>query len=405
MNWNETSHLAIEALRANKMRAILTMLGVIIGSACIVLVVTIALAGKKYISQQIEAVGSNIVYASLQQSSLGQNAILADQISIDDLDAVRAEVPRVIQAAGSNDLAMDVQAGGKSWPVALIGVTQGFQKIRRLIVFHGRYLDDADFSSVSKVCVISEHLSQRIFPGQNPVGENLHMGELTFTIIGVFRERVGTFGQSEIRTDSVVVPFPLIKYYTGDAFLITLYAQAASADDVPLLTQQVRDVLTSRHRREASYNVENLASILETARNISYAMTVVLLLIAMLALVISGIGIMNIMLVSVTERTREIGIRKAIGARQREILYQFLLEAALISGIGAVIGIVIAVALPISTEILLQYLPVPGGITIPISWLSVFLAFAVSCATGVIFGYLPAQKAARLQPVESLHYE
>jgi putative ABC transport system permease protein len=405
MNWAETSNLAVEALRANKLRAILTMLGVIIGSACIVLVVTIALTGRKYINQQIEAVGSNIVFAGLEQSNLSRNVSLADQITVGDMEAVKQGIPQVVQVAGTNDIPMDVVAGRNVWPVSLVGVTQGFEQIRKLVILRGRYFDDADFATVSKVCLVTEHLAQNALPGDNPVGQTIHVGELTFTVIGTFRERTGTFGQSEIRTDSVIIPFPLIKYYVGDSYIVTLYAQAASADDVPLVTQEVRQILQSRHRPEASYNVQNLTSILQTARNISYALTIVLLLVAMLALVISGIGIMNIMLVTVTERTREIGIRRAIGAQRREILMQFLIEAVLISGIGALIGIALAVAIPFVAETLLQFLDVPGGITIPISWLSVVLAFVVSCATGVLFGYLPAKKAASLQPVESLRYE
>jgi putative ABC transport system permease protein len=405
MNWSETSNLAIEALRANKLRATLTMLGVIIGSACIVLVVTVALAGKRYIGDQIEAVGSNIVYAWLEQSNTSQNVSLADQISVGDLNAIEQGVPQVTHVSGTNDIPMTVVAARKVWPVKLIGVTQGFQQIRKLVILHGRYFDDADFSTVSKVCVVSEHLAQIALPTDNPVGQEIHVGELSFTVIGTFRERVGTFGQSEIRDDSVLVPFPLIKYYAGDNYIVTLYAQADRPEDVPEVTQDVTRILQSRHRPEANYNVQNLTSILQTARSISVALTVVLLLIAMLALVISGIGIMNIMLVTVTERTREIGIRKAIGAQRKEILYQFLIEAVLISGVGALIGIAIAVAIPFAIEALVQFLPVPGGIVIPISWLSVAAAFIVSCATGVLFGYLPAKKAASLQPVESLRYE
>jgi putative ABC transport system permease protein len=405
MNWSETSNLAIEALRANKLRATLTMLGVIIGSACIVLVVTVALAGKRYIGDQIEAVGSNIVYAWLEQSNTSQNVSLADQISVSDLNAIEQGIPQVTHVSGTNDIPMTVVAARKVWPVKLIGVTQGFQQIRKLVILRGRYFDDADFSTVSKVCVVSEHLAQIALPTDNPVGQEIHVGELSFTVIGTFRERVGTFGQSEIRDDSVLVPFPLIKYYAGDNYIVTLYAQADRPEDVPEVTQDVTRILQSRHRPEANYNVQNLTSILQTARSISVALTVVLLLIAMLALVISGIGIMNIMLVTVTERTREIGIRKAIGAQRKEILYQFLIEAVLISGVGALIGIAIAVAIPFAIEALVQFLPVPGGIVIPISWLSVAAAFIVSCATGVLFGYLPAKKAASLQPVESLRYE
>jgi putative ABC transport system permease protein len=405
MSWSETWGLAVEALRANRVRAALTMLGVVIGSACIVLVVTVALTGRKYIRAQIEAVGSNIVYANLAQSNASQTVALADQLSMGDLDAVRQSVPQAMRVAGTSDIPLTVVAEGKTLPVALVGVTQGFQQIRNLVISRGRYFDDSDFSAVNKVCLVSEHLAQTALPPGNPIGQSIHLGELNLPIIGVFRERIETFGQSEIRTDSVLVPFPLIRYYTGDAFIVTLYAQADNAEDVPQVTDEIARILRSRHRSDAEYEIQNLSSILETSRRVSLAMTIVLLVIALLALLISGIGIMNIMLVSVTERTREIGIRKAIGARQREILYQFLLEAILISGIGALIGIAMAVAIPFSVEFLAQFLPLPPGVSIPISWLSVALAFLVSCATGVLFGYLPAKTAAQLQPVESLRFE
>jgi len=384
---------------------VLTMLGVVIGSACIVLVVTVTLTGKKYIRRQIEAVGSNIVYAGLSQSNSSQTTALADQISMEDLEAVRRGVPDAVRVAGTNDIPMTVVASGKAWPIALVGVTPEFQQIRNLVVSRGRYFDDSDFSTVSKVCLVSEHLAQTALPYGDPVGESIRVGEVNLTVIGVFHERVETFGQSEIRTDSVLAPFPLIRYYTGDAFIVTLYAQADTPDDVPEVTDEVAQILRSRHRPEVEYDVQNLSSILETSRRISLAMTIVLLLIAMLALVISGIGIMNIMLVSVTERTHEIGIRKAIGARRQEILYQFLLEAVLISGIGALVGIGLAVAIPFLVETLAEFLPIPGGLSISISWVSVASAFIVSCATGIFFGYLPAKTAARLQPVESLRYE
>jgi putative ABC transport system permease protein len=405
IRWSETWHLAIEALRANRVRAALTMLGVVIGSACIVLVVTVGLTGRTFVRHQIEAVGSNIVFASIAQSSSSQNVALGDQISPGDLDAVRQEIPEAVRVAGTNDIPMSVVAEGKTWPVILIGVTPEFQQIRNLIIPRGRYFDGGDFSSVSKVCVVSEHLAQIALPGQDPVGQSIHVGEFTFTIIGVFRERIDTFDQSEIRADSLLVPFPLIRYYIGDAFIETLYAQSDQPEDVSLVTNRVGQVLKNRHRPEAEYDVQNLSSILETSRRISFALTIVLLLVALLALLISGIGIMNIMLVTVTERTREIGIRKAIGARPQEILYQFLFEAILISGVGAVVGIALALAIPISVEVFARFTPLPAGLHIPISWLSVILAFVVSCATGVLFGYLPARTAAQLQPVESLRYE
>ena len=221
----------------------------------------------------------------------------------------------------------------------------------------------------------------------------------------MFHERTATFGLTEVTRNSVLVPMGLIKYYTGESYLRTLYVQADRAESVPELTKQVAQLLSSRHRRGAEYLVENLGSLLDSARRISMALTVLLIVVATIALTISGIGIMNIMLVTVTERTREIGIRKAIGAPRSAILYQFLMEAVLISGTGALIGIAIAVAIPVALNIVISLVPELSGVHIPVSWVSVVLAFLVSCSTGVLFGYLPANRAARLQPTESLRYE
>ena len=226
-----------------------------------------------------------------------------------------------------------------------------------------------------------------------------------FTVIGVFRERGATFGQTEIQPRTAIVPFPLIKDFTGTEYFKTFYAQAIRSDEVPAVARQVQEILQSRHRPGARYLVSDLSGILETARNISTALSVVLILIAMIALLISGIGIMNIMLVTVTQRTHEIGVRKAIGAPRNAILCQFLMEAVLISGMGALIGILIAVSIPALINFLISFFPVAENIVIPTSWLSVVVAFLVSCSTGVLFGYLPARRASRLDPVESLRYE
>jgi putative ABC transport system permease protein len=403
--WRETWALALQALRANKVRAMLTMLGVIIGSACIVLVVTVSLAGKRYIIGQIEAVGSNLIYAEIIHSGMVRPLTLTDEITPTDMQAVRESIPAVVEAAGTSDMTMSLSVDGQEHPINLVGVTDGYQKIRNLVILEGRYLDQDDLRTQSKVCLLTQQLAKLLFPTENPVGKNIAVGELHFIVIGVFKERVATFGQTEIRPESVIVPFSLIKYYTGTEFFGTLYIQVDKSEDVVMVTDEVRQVLASRHRPEAKYRVENLAGILEAAHKISLALTVLLILVALIALTISGIGIMNIMLVTVTERTREIGIRKAIGARRDAILYQFLTEAVLISGTGALIGIAIAVAIPLAINFLIGFFPEIGGITIPVSWLSVLLAFIVSCSTGLLFGYLPANRAANLHPTESLRYE
>ena len=398
MDIRETVSVAIDALRANKLRAILTSLGVIIGSASIVLVVTVALTSKKFVLSQIESIGSNLVQVELVQRP-DKPQPLSYEMTLEDMEAAKS-IPNVVEVAGTRELPMTVVAGGVERPVNLVGVTEGYQVIRRLLILRGRFLDAGDMEMRSKVCLITTQLADRIFGQENPIGRSIRMGELTFTVVGVFRERVETFGLSDIQENSVVLPFTLMKYYTGMEVVRLLDVQAARAEDVPSVQRQLSQLLRSRHPPEAEYKVLTLTAILNAAKNISLALTILLIVIAFIALVISGIGIMNIMLVTVKERTREIGIRKAIGAARREIMYQFLIESFVISGGGAVIGILIGIAIPVGAQFFL-----PGNLRVPVSSLSVVIAFVVSCSTGLFFGYLPANQAASLQPVESLRYE
>jgi putative ABC transport system permease protein len=396
----ETWRVAVEALWSNKLRAILTTLGVVIGSACIVLVVTVAVTGRRYVIGQIEGVGANLVYANYEVNPQ-QAVVRSDQITLADMEAVKNSLPNVVAvAATSQGLLRNVVTGGVEHAVTLFGATNGFQVIRNLLILKGRFLDAIDEQSHSKVCLVTDELASLIFPNEDPIGKSLRVGQISFTVVGVFRERVGTFGLSEIQRYTVLVPFSLMQYYIGDNAVEILYAQADGPEDVVLVTSQVGDLLRSRHSRTATYVVQNLSAILDAARRIGTALTVVLLVIGFIALMVSGIGIMNIMLVTVTERTREIGIRKAIGARRQEILFQFLIEAILISGLGSLMGVLIALAIPVMVRPLL-----PGNLRVPVPWLSVVVAFMVACSTGLFFGYLPADKAARLQPTESLRYE
>jgi len=398
MHLHETFTVAIDALRANKLRAGLTSLGVIIGSASIVLVVTVALTSKKFVISQIESVGANLVWVEVVKTP-DKSQPMSHELTLQDMEAART-IPGVVQVAGTSDLLMSVIAEGRVRPVTLIGVTEGYQTIKRLVVLRGRYFDTTDMASRGKVCLITTKLAEKLYGHESSVGQQMRMGELTFTVIGVFKERVETYGLSDIQDESVLIPFGLMKSYTGTDVLRVLDTQAGSADDVPRIQKQVGALLRSRHPPEAEYNVQTLTAILVAAQNISLALTIVLIVIAFIALLISGIGIMNIMLVTVKERTREIGIRKAIGAPRRDILYQFLIEAFLISGGGAVLGILIGLAVPVAAQFFL-----PGNLRVPISPLSVVVAFVVSCSTGLFFGYLPANNASSLQPIESLRYE
>lgn len=399
MEFRETISVAIDALRANKLRAVLTSIGVIIGSASIVLVVTVALTSRKYVISQIEAVGSNLIWAEMVRTP-DKTQPLSHELTVADMYAVKEAIPGIVTVAGISDMPMTVRASGKTRQVALIGVTEGYQQIRKLVVLRGRYFDPEDMTARSKVCLVTKELAQKVYGVDNPVGQTLRMGELTFTVIGVFHERVATYGLSEIQEDSVLIPFPLMKYYKGQDVLSDLYAQGSAPDLVNSLEAQMVRVLKSRHPAEAEYHVQTLTAILGAAKTISFALTVVLVLIAFIAMLISGIGIMNIMLVTVRERTREIGVRKAIGAPRNQIMAQFLIEAFLISGGGAVLGILIGLAIPVAVQQAL-----PGNLRVPISPTSVVVAFLVSSLTGLFFGWLPANQAAKLDPVESLRYE
>ena len=397
--------LAWEALISNRVRAILTILGVMIGTACVVLVVTVSLAGRRYILRQIEGVGANLIYANRVDPGTGAPPALADEISPADMEAVKAEIPNAVEVAGTHKIEMTVIANGEPYPIDLVGVTDGYQQIRKLVVDRGSYFSADDLASQNKICLITQGLAALVFPSDDPVGQDIRIGDLHFTVIGVFHERAGLFGNSGLTERSVIVPFPVISYYTGTDFFDTLYAQADQPGNVPAVTSEITEVLHDRHRPEAEYEAQNLAGILDTARDIAAALTILLIVISLIALVISGVGIMNIMLVTVTERTREIGIRKAIGARQDSIRFQFLIEALMISGIGAAIGVAIAIAIPAAVNFGLSFVPDVGDFTLPVSWASVVLAFLVSFSTGVIFGYLPANRAAKLQPTESLYHE
>ena len=399
MQLRESLTVAVDALRANKVRAILTSIGVIIGSASIVLVVTVALTSQKFVISQIEAIGSNLVWVELVKTP-EKTQPLSYELTVGDMEAVKANISDIVAVMGFSDAPMSVIVEGQARPVRLIGVTDNYQRIRKLIMLRGRYFDSGDTETGSKVCLITKDLADRVFGVENPVGRSIRMGELSFTVIGVFRERASTYGLSEIQKESVIVPHNLMKYYTGTDVLTTIYAQAPAPERVSATEKQIARLLNSRHPAEAEYNVQTLTAILGAARTIALALRIVLIVIAAIALLISGIGIMNIMLVTVKERTREIGIRKAVGAARKEIMAQFLIEAFLISGGGAVIGILIGVAIPVVVQQLL-----PGNLRVPISGMSVIVAFLVSCSTGLFFGWLPASQAARLQPVESLRYE
>jgi putative ABC transport system permease protein len=391
----ECVRLAMFALKADRAKAFLTTLSVLIGSASLVLVLTVAGTGKKFIVSRIEGIGANLAYATLNRN--GSPTTLEDELTLADLNAVR-NLPMVKGATGTYDAPIDFQISGRPRHARLVGTTRGFERIRNLQILAGRYFDEEDYRSLAKVCLVTDRIAQ-----QNPtlvIGQSLRIDQFRCTIIGTFKEGISTFGQSEIQPETVLVPFPVAKFITGEAFLQVIYAQAASSSRVHELTAAVKHLIQSRHRREARYDVDNLSSLLSTARDVSFAMTMVLLAVGLVTLTVGGTGIMNIMLANIAERKQEIGLRKAMGARASEIRLQFLLEAFFISSAGSIAGTVVAIALIIVVASLLTDFG-----TLDISWLSVAFALAVSSTVGILFGYQPASRAANLNPVDALRAE
>jgi putative ABC transport system permease protein len=398
MHWGESIRLALDALGVDKVKAFLTMLGVMIGSASIVLVITIASTGKTYVVGQIEGIGANLAYAALDRN--GVPTIPDDELSSGDLTSVRQSLSMVTAAAGTYDIPFDFKLRGKMVRARLVGVTEEFQKIRNLVMVSGRYFDAEDFISRAKVCLVTEHIARNVFGHEPPAGHPLQLEHLRCTIVGVFKEGVPTFGQSEIQNETVLVPFPLIKSITGEDFFQVIYAQAASSDEVPVMTTEMDRLIHSRHRKAARYAVQNLSSVLGTVHTVSLAMSLVLLGVAVLTLIVAGTGIMNIMYVNVVQRTHEIGIRKALGARTAEIRLQFVMEAAFISLSGAIIGVAMALGL-----IWFAFGLIEGAVPLNVSWIAVFIALLLSTGVGVLFGYRPANAAAQLNPVEALRVD
>jgi putative ABC transport system permease protein len=396
----DTLTVAFDSLRCNKLRVLLAVFGVMVGSACIILVVTVSLTERHYVMEQIEAIGSNLIYADHDFDPRHPSA-LNDDISLADVDAVMNEIPEVAEAAGTRQMPVVAQFNGNEVLATLAGVTRRYQSIRKLVILQGRYFDESDISSRSKVCLITENLEKRISPGENPVGKSIRVGENRYTVVGVFTERVSSYGMNEIQRESVLVPYEQMKSLTGDDKVWLLYVQARTAKDVPIVTQSLSRLLKSRHPGPAIYRVQNLDPILKLADHIAFALSSVMLIVALIAMVSSGVGIMNIMLASVVERTPEIGIRRAFGARRTQILGQFLIEALAISMAGALAGIAVGTILPAIVRPMLH----DAALRLEFSWVSPVLAILVSCLFGLFFGYLPASRASRIEPYEALRYE
>lgn len=396
----ETVSVALETFRSNRIRFTLTALGMVIGTASLILVVTIGLTGKQYVLQQIQSIGANMIFAEYEGGSIYSAESANDYMTFEDLNAIRQQVPNITASSPIIELHERITVpGGKERDVLVLGVAAEYFWVRNLETLTGRFLEDNDTQTRGKVAVITKNLAESMYgSATNAVGQVIKLSGLPFVVVGTFRERVDTFGQSEISDDTILIPYTVARFFTTTSTVKVMYFSVADPSDIPGASEKIQKVLQSRHRPESVYKVDNLTQLLTVAAKIANALTTILLLIAVLTLLVSGVGIMNIMLATVNSRIKEIGVRKAVGATNAEIRAQFLTEAMLISLIGGLVGIAIGMALPISVRILTNY-------RIPISGLSVVIAVLVSSLVGVIFGTMPAARAAKLDPVESLRWE
>jgi putative ABC transport system permease protein len=400
MAFGEIIAFAYDTFCSNKVRFILTALGMVIGTASLILVVTIGMTGRQFVLNQIQAIGTNEIWAEYLGGAPHISNSNPDPLTIDDLHAVQESVPGIVASSPVTQLSDRIPVGnGREKDVTILGVSPEYVRVRNLVIPSGRFFDQEDSQAHNKVGVITEKMAVEVYgSSQAAVGKVIKLTGLPFYIIGTFKERVETFGQTEIVDNTMLIPFSVSRYFMETPSVKLVYFSMEDPSMVISATSQIKRVLQSRHRPESVYDVANLSALLVMTDRVANGLTWVLLLISMVTLLVSGIGIMNIMLATVTSRIREIGIRKAVGATNREIRFQFLAEAVLISLIGGFAGIVIGLAIPYSVRFLTEY-------RIPISGLSAIIAIVVSSVVGVIFGTVPAARAAQLDPVESLRYE
>lgn len=408
MDFLQTLKIALRALRTNKMRSFLTMLGIIIGIAAVIAMLAVGSGARYVISQQIASIGSNIILVipgSTTSGGLRMGSGGSQTLTSDDARAIMLECPSVASASGTTRTTSQIVYGNMNWSTLIMGGTPELFDIREWPVASGRSIGQHDVDGAAKVCLLGETVAENLFGGEDPLGKIVRIKKIPFTVIGVL-ERKGQSPQGTDQDDTVFVPLRTAQIkLSRSAFqngVGAIIVQAKSEALLDKAEEEINSLLKQRHRitnnKEADFSTRNLSEILAVAEKASGAMSLLLGAVASISLIVGGIGIMNIMLVSVTERTREIGIRMAIGARKKDILWQFLTEAVLLTMLGGIIGIILGTG---GAMIVSQIFSWPTLISIQ----SVTVAFFFSGAVGIFFGFYPARKAAGLNPIDALRYE
>jgi putative ABC transport system permease protein len=396
----EVCNFVFDTFHRNKIRFALTGAGIAVGTASLILVVTIGLTGRQYLLRLIQSIGSNEIWAEYESGAQRITGAPFDFLTLADMRAVRTQVPGIVAATPVVKLGERVPfRDGKERDILLLGVYSDYWIVRNLVPVSGRFFDRLDDEGHSKACVITLAMAQRLYGSpEAAIGRTIKLSGLPFTVIGTFKERVDTLGQTEIADDTMVIPYSASRYLSDTENVKMLYFSVAAPSMVVPATSKIKDVIVARHRAESVYTVENLSQLVVLANQVAKTLTLILLSVATVTLFVGGVGIMNIMLVTVSARVREIGIRKAVGATASDIQLQFLSEAVAISVGGGLIGVIAGCGIPFSLRLITEYrIPVPG--------LSAIVGIVVSSLVGVLFGMFPAMRAAKLDPVESLRYE
>ena len=400
-----TALIALRALRRNKLRSILTALGIIIGVGSVVAMVAVGNGAQARIEAKVSALGQNLlmVFAGNRRAG-GVNSGLggAGTLSLSDAVAIAREVPDVVAVSPEVSTTAQAISNGRNWSTTIAGESPDYLKIRDWKLASGAMFSEREVRAVAKVAVIGSKTANQLFGPVNPIGQTVRVKNIPFVIIGVLVSKGAGMGGGD-QDDRLIVPYTTaMKRLTGAKHLRSLCVQISSSDRMTLAQGQISDLLRQRHRlptgRTDDFNIMNQKEIADTVGSISKIITLLLGSVAGMSLVVGGIGIMNIMLVSVTERTREIGIRVAVGAQAGDILLQFLIEAVTLSLLGGLLGVLLGIGASRLTAVFTDFQAI-------VSTGSIVIAFSVSAAIGIFFGFYPARKAASLDPIEALRYE
>lgn len=405
MNIANLLKIALKALNNNKLRCFLTMLGIIIGVASVITMLAIGQGSKNSIKAQISEMGSNMIMihpGNMQRGGVRQSADDMQTLEVADYEALK-ELPGVAAVSPSVNSGGQLVNGNNNYPSSIYGVTPEYLDIRKFKVKDGAMFTDHDIKSAAKVCILGKTVVDNLFPnGDDPMGRVIRFGKIPLTVIGVLESK-GTNSMGQDQDDVVIAPYTTVmKRILAIDYIQGIFASAADENQTDETIESITKVLRTRHKikddADNDFEIRSQQELSEMMNSTSDMMTVLLACIAGISLLVGGIGIMNIMYVSVTERTREIGLRMSIGARGIDILSQFLIEAVIISVSGGIIGIVLGVIASWMVNVIAHW-------PVYIQLYSVILSFAVCTVTGVFFGWYPAKKAASLDPIEAIRYE